>query len=233
MADEFLQALKAIWTSNPVEFHGKFYQIPESYVNRKPVQKPHPPIYLAAFAPAAMKRLATVADGWTPVAIPVDGMAQMFSAVKQMAKEAGRDLRSATELIGSGRAIQRARQSTKRDVSCGLSSGALLGLGGTLCSRGVSSETIPVRSLRTGCANHLQREHTKIGGFAFAGFVLFLRFCAGLFLTLWQAVARHNNFVAKVRVQIDFRALQPINSPVLLREPDFLGLITLNQAPRY
>jgi probable F420-dependent oxidoreductase len=91
MADEFLQALKAIWTTNPVEFHGKFYQIPKSYMNRKPVQKPHPPIYLAAFAPAAMKRLATLADGWNPVAIPVDGMAQMFAALKQMAKEAGRD----------------------------------------------------------------------------------------------------------------------------------------------
>src|SRR6202790_4066511 len=91
MADEFLQALKAIWTTNPVEFHGRFYQIPKSYLNRKPVQKPHPPIYLAAFAPAAMKRLARVADGWNPVAIPVDGMAQMFSSVKQMAKEAGRD----------------------------------------------------------------------------------------------------------------------------------------------
>jgi hypothetical protein len=38
-----------------------------------------------------MKRLATVADGWNPVAIPADGMAQMFAGIKQMAKEAGRD----------------------------------------------------------------------------------------------------------------------------------------------
>src|SRR5438067_1366417 len=91
LADEFLQVLKAIWTTNPVEFHGKFYQVPKSYIGPKPVQKPHPPIYLAAFAPPAMKRLATMADGWNPVAIPVDGMAQMFGAVKQMAKEAGRD----------------------------------------------------------------------------------------------------------------------------------------------
>ena len=91
MADEFVQVLKAIWTTNPVEFHGKFYQVPKSYIGPKPVQKPHPPIYLAAFAPPAMKRLATMADGWNPVAIPVDGMAQMFGALKQMAKEAGRD----------------------------------------------------------------------------------------------------------------------------------------------
>jgi alkanesulfonate monooxygenase SsuD/methylene tetrahydromethanopterin reductase-like flavin-dependent oxidoreductase (luciferase family) len=91
MADEFIQVLKAIWTTNPVEFQGKFYKVPKSFINRKPVQKPHPPIYMAAFAPAAMKRVATVADGWNPVAIPVDGMAQMFSGIRQMAKDAGRD----------------------------------------------------------------------------------------------------------------------------------------------
>ena len=90
-ADEFLQVLKAIWTTNPVEFHGKFFQVPKSYINPKPVQKPHPPIYLAAFAPPALKRVATMADGWNPVMIPVAGMADMFGAVKQMAKDAGRD----------------------------------------------------------------------------------------------------------------------------------------------
>jgi probable F420-dependent oxidoreductase len=91
MADEFLQVLKAIWTTDPVEFKGKFYTVPKSYISQKPVQKPHPPIYIAAFAPAALKRLATHANGWNPVAIPVDGMAQMFAGARQMAKEAGRD----------------------------------------------------------------------------------------------------------------------------------------------
>lgn len=90
-ADEFLQVLKAVWGPDPVEFHGKFFEVPLSYISVKPVQKPHPPIYMAAFAPAALKRLATMADGWNPVAIPIGGMAQMFGATKQMAKEAGRD----------------------------------------------------------------------------------------------------------------------------------------------
>jgi len=90
-ADEFLQVLKAIWTQNPVEFNGRFYKLPKSYIDLKPVQKPHPPIYLAAFAPPALNRLAKLADGWNPTGIPVDGMAQMFSSIKQMAKEAGRD----------------------------------------------------------------------------------------------------------------------------------------------
>jgi probable F420-dependent oxidoreductase len=98
MADEFLPVLKAIWSSNPVEFHGQFYHVPKSYIGPKPVQKPHPPIYMAAYAPAALKRLAAMANGWNPVGIPVGGMAQMFGSVKQMAKEAGRDP-SSLELV--------------------------------------------------------------------------------------------------------------------------------------
>jgi len=91
LADEFLPLLKAIWTTNPVEFHGKFFRVPKSYINLKPVQKPHPPIYLGAFVPAALKRLANLADGWNPVFLPVPVMAEMFGKIQQMAKEAGRD----------------------------------------------------------------------------------------------------------------------------------------------
>lgn len=46
---------------------------------------------MGAFVPKALKRLAKYADGWNPVAIPLDGMAQMFASIKQLAKEAGRD----------------------------------------------------------------------------------------------------------------------------------------------
>ena len=90
-ADEFIQVLKAIWTTDPVEHHGEFYTVPRSHIGPKPVQKPHPPIFLAAFAPPALQRVATVADGWNPVAIPVEGMRQMFAGIQEMAKAAGRD----------------------------------------------------------------------------------------------------------------------------------------------
>jgi probable F420-dependent oxidoreductase len=90
-ADEFIQVLKAIWTTDPAEFHGKFFELPKSYISRKPVQKPHPPIYMAAFALPALKRLATHTDGWNPVGVPLEGMAQMFGTIKEMAKQAGRD----------------------------------------------------------------------------------------------------------------------------------------------
>jgi probable F420-dependent oxidoreductase len=90
-ADEFLAVMKAIWTTDPAAFRGTFYTVPRSVIETKPVQKPHPPIYMAAFVPAALKRIAQLADGWNPVGIPVDGMQRMFEGLKQMAKEAGRD----------------------------------------------------------------------------------------------------------------------------------------------
>lgn len=40
LADESLPLLKAIWTTNPVEFHGRFFNVPKSYIDLKPVQKP-------------------------------------------------------------------------------------------------------------------------------------------------------------------------------------------------
>jgi probable F420-dependent oxidoreductase len=91
LADEFISVLKAVWTQDPVEFHGKLYDVPKSIIQAKPVQKPHPPIYLAAYSPGGLKRAATMANGWTPVGIPPDGMKQMFQGMQSMAKETGRD----------------------------------------------------------------------------------------------------------------------------------------------
>ncbi len=90
-ADEFLKVLKAIWTTDPVEFRGTFYTVPKSIIQPKPVQQPHPPLYLAAFSPGGLRRAATLANGWLPVGVPPDGMKQMMGAIRSMAKEAGRD----------------------------------------------------------------------------------------------------------------------------------------------
>ena len=100
-ADELIRAVKQIWTNDPVEFQGQYYRIPKSVIGPKPVQKPHPPIYMAAYTPSAMKRVATEANGWFPVGIPLSGIAPMFDSIKGMAKQAGRDS-SVLELIVRG-----------------------------------------------------------------------------------------------------------------------------------
>ncbi|NIH88108.1 LLM class F420-dependent oxidoreductase [Amycolatopsis granulosa] len=66
LIDEQLQALKAIWTSDEAEFHGKHVDFDPIWQWPKPVQRPHPPIYVGGESEAALTRLARHADGWMP-----------------------------------------------------------------------------------------------------------------------------------------------------------------------
>jgi probable F420-dependent oxidoreductase len=115
-ADEFIRVLKAVWTTDPVAFDGEFFRIAPSIVEPKPVQRPHPPIYLAAFAPGSMARVGRLADGWNPVAIPAEEMGRMMDEIRATARAAGRDpdrleliVRANLEVVeaplGDGRAI--------------------------------------------------------------------------------------------------------------------------------
>jgi len=100
-ADDFVSALKAIWTTDPVEIEGTGFRVAKSIINLKPIQKPHPPIYMASFTPAAMKRVAREANGWFPVGFPLSVIGTMFEQLKTMAQQAGRDPKS-FELIVRG-----------------------------------------------------------------------------------------------------------------------------------
>ena len=97
-ADENLEALKAIWTTDEVEVAGGHFRIPRSIIGPKPVQTPHPPIFMAAYTPAAMARVARFADGWMPVGVPLEGMTGMLAQIRSWARDAGRD-GDAIELI--------------------------------------------------------------------------------------------------------------------------------------
>jgi probable F420-dependent oxidoreductase len=64
-AIEFVEALKKIWTEDVVEFKGEFYNIPPSKIGPKPLQKPHPPIYLGGWSSKTFPRIMkNDADGW-------------------------------------------------------------------------------------------------------------------------------------------------------------------------
>jgi probable F420-dependent oxidoreductase len=66
LMDEQLAALKQIWTQEQAEFHGKHVDFDPIFLWPKPVQQPHPPIYLGGESPAALRRLATYGDAWLP-----------------------------------------------------------------------------------------------------------------------------------------------------------------------
>ena len=67
LMDEQLAALEQIWTTDQAEYHGEHVGFDPIYLWPKPVQKPHPPIYVGGGSPAALRRLATYGDGWLPI----------------------------------------------------------------------------------------------------------------------------------------------------------------------
>lgn len=96
--DECLDALDALWTTDPAEYQGDYWSVPASHANLKPAQHPRPPIYLGAFAPAAMRRVARRADGWLPIWRPGAGrfdpgavITKPLNDIRQMAERDGRD----------------------------------------------------------------------------------------------------------------------------------------------
>ena len=91
LADEFIAVMKEIWTKEEAEFHGEVFTLPKSVFKIKPVQKPHPPIYLGAFSPNALRRTGRVANGWNPVFLPVNAMKDMIGQIRNAAKDAGRN----------------------------------------------------------------------------------------------------------------------------------------------
>jgi probable F420-dependent oxidoreductase len=98
-AEEAVHALKALWAEDPVEFHGEYVDVPPVVFGPKPVQKPHPPLYMGAFAPVALSRAGRLADGFTGCCASVDAILAMREAVRDAARDAGRDADSLPTVV--------------------------------------------------------------------------------------------------------------------------------------
>jgi probable F420-dependent oxidoreductase len=105
-ADEYVQVLKAIWTTDPAEFAGEHYTLPKSILQPKPVQQPHPPIYMAAYTPSALARVGRLADGWMPSGVPLAAVGPMMDQVRGHARAAGRDPDALELLVWAFVAVQ-------------------------------------------------------------------------------------------------------------------------------
>jgi probable F420-dependent oxidoreductase len=91
-AEEFLACLRAIWTTDPVEFAGEFYTVPRGWVDPKPVQRPHPPILLGGNADRALQRVGRLADGWISSSrVPGSAIPGAVATIRGAAQAAGRN----------------------------------------------------------------------------------------------------------------------------------------------
>jgi len=98
VTDEYLRAIVELWTNPAPKFEGKHVRFSDIVFEPKPVQKPHPPIWIGGESGPAMRRTARIGDAWYPIGTnpqnPLDSLTRLKTQVarlRKMTAEAGRD----------------------------------------------------------------------------------------------------------------------------------------------
>ncbi len=98
VANDYIRAFKEMWTSDEPEYNGTYAHVSGMSFYPKPVQDPHPPIWVGGESPPALRRAGQLGNAWYPIgsnpAFPMDTperLAEGMATVRRHAEEAGRD----------------------------------------------------------------------------------------------------------------------------------------------
>jgi len=101
VTDEYIDAFKLLWTEHAPRFAGRYTRIDGIVLEPKPVQKPHPPIWVGGEGPAALRRTARVGNAWYPIGSNnqhlLDTLPRLKAGIARLRKattDAGRDPKS-------------------------------------------------------------------------------------------------------------------------------------------
>jgi probable F420-dependent oxidoreductase len=103
--DEALEVMKGVWSTDDFVYRGRHFDATGQTANPKPVQQPHPPIWIGGNSKIARRRVAKHAQGWTPFPAPavlarttktprletLDDLRALLDYLWQQVDEAGRD----------------------------------------------------------------------------------------------------------------------------------------------
>ena len=97
-SNEYIEAFRALWTQPEPSYSGEFVSVRNILFEPKPVQKPHPPIWIGGEGAAARRRAGRLGDGWYPtIRNPKERLdtpaafATALADVRRHAEAAGRD----------------------------------------------------------------------------------------------------------------------------------------------
>lgn len=92
MTDEYLRAMKALWTQERPEFSGQFTKFSNIAFEPKCIQKPHVPLWIGGSGSRPIRRFIESGDGWTPMVGTLDTtLPKEMADVKEKLRAAGRD----------------------------------------------------------------------------------------------------------------------------------------------
>jgi probable F420-dependent oxidoreductase len=98
VTDEYLQVFKELWTKDKPEFSGDYATFSDISFLPKPVQKPHPPLWIGGESGPALRRTARYGDAWYPIGAnpqhPLNTIGRFQAGVEKLEAECekiGRD----------------------------------------------------------------------------------------------------------------------------------------------
>ena len=96
--DEAIEVCRRLWSEPVVEHHGRFFDFDPVMFEPKPVQRPGPRLHIGGDGPAALRRAATVGDGWVPMNHTVDEIPAAAATIAELRDRAGRHGRTEVTL---------------------------------------------------------------------------------------------------------------------------------------
>jgi probable F420-dependent oxidoreductase len=100
---ERIEAMKAIWTQDQAQYHGRFVNFDPIWSYPKPVQKPYPPILMGGQGTKALQGVIDYCDGWMPIPARAKDLALRVAELRRQFEQAGRDPKGLSITIFWGR----------------------------------------------------------------------------------------------------------------------------------
>jgi probable F420-dependent oxidoreductase len=88
---ESVEAMKAIWSEDEAEYHGRIVDFDPVWCWPKPVQKPHPPVLVGGLGEKVYDRVIAYGDEWIPNRVKSpEELGERIAELQRRAEEAGR-----------------------------------------------------------------------------------------------------------------------------------------------
>jgi len=89
-SDEYLEIMKTLWTQEKPSFKGRFFSFSEVHFLPKPIQKPHPPIWIGGRSHRAIRRAVEHGAAWHPTYTPPDQLRADIAYMHDLSARKGR-----------------------------------------------------------------------------------------------------------------------------------------------
>lgn len=94
LSNEYIRIIKAAWGSDKPEFKGEYLSFANAAFAPRPVQRPHPPIWVGGspgvISTPSVRRVAELCDAWHPLGLSLDDLEKGLTTLRQMASRFGR-----------------------------------------------------------------------------------------------------------------------------------------------